>query len=545
MTKEIKFSEEARAAMLRGVNQLADTVKTTLGPKGRNVVLEKSYGSPEITNDGVTIAKDIELEDHYENMGAKLVSEVASKTNDIAGDGTTTATVLAQAIIREGMKNVTAGANPVGIRLGIEAATNAAVKELHKIAHKVENKSEIAQVAAVSSSNGEIGKLIADAMEKVGHDGVITIEESKGIETDLNVVEGMQFDRGYLSQYMVTDNDKMEADLDNPYVLITDKKITNIQEILPLLQEIVQQGKSLLIIADDVEGEALPTLVLNKIRGTFNVVAVKAPGFGDRRKAQLEDIAILTGGTVITSDLGLELKDTKIDQLGKAGKITITKDNTTIVEGSGSKEAIQERVDLIKGQIKDTTSDFDREKLQERLAKLAGGVAVINVGAATETELKERKYRIEDALNATRAAVEEGYVAGGGTALINVLNAVEALKEDGDVQTGINIVRRALEEPVRQIAENAGLEGSVIVEHMKKQDMEIGYNAENDKWENMIDAGILDPTKVVRSALQNAASVAALMLTTEAVVADKPEPEKNDAAPAAGPGAGGGMGGMM
>lgn len=545
MTKEIKFSEEARAAMLRGVNQLADTVKTTLGPKGRNVVLEKSYGSPEITNDGVTIAKDIELEDHYENMGAKLVSEVASKTNDIAGDGTTTATVLAQAIIREGMKNVTAGANPVGIRLGIEAATNAAVKELHKIAHKVENKSEIAQVAAVSSSNGEIGKLIADAMEKVGHDGVITIEESKGIETDLNVVEGMQFDRGYLSQYMVTDNDKMEADLDNPYVLITDKKITNIQEILPLLQEIVQQGKSLLIIADDVEGEALPTLVLNKIRGTFNVVAVKAPGFGDRRKAQLEDIAILTGGTVITSDLGLELKDTKIDQLGKAGKITITKDNTTIVEGSGSKEAIQERVDLIKGQIKDTTSDFDREKLQERLAKLAGGVAVINVGAATETELKERKYRIEDALNATRAAVEEGYVAGGGTALINVLNAVEALKEDGDVQTGINIVRRALEEPVRQIAENAGLEGSVIVEHMKKQDMEIGYNAENDKWENMIDAGILDPTKVVRSALQNAASVAALMLTTEAVVADKPEPEKNDAAPAAGPGAGAGMGGMM
>lgn len=545
MTKEIKFSEEARAAMLRGVNQLADTVKTTLGPKGRNVVLEKSYGSPEITNDGVTIAKDIELEDHYENMGAKLVSEVASKTNDIAGDGTTTATVLAQAIIREGMKNVTAGANPVGIRLGIESATNAAVKELHKIAHKVENKSEIAQVAAVSSSNGEIGKLIADAMEKVGHDGVITIEESKGIETDLNVVEGMQFDRGYLSQYMVTDNDKMEADLDNPYVLITDKKITNIQEILPLLQEIVQQGKSLLIIADDVEGEALPTLVLNKIRGTFNVVAVKAPGFGDRRKEQLEDIAILTGGTVITSDLGLELKDTKIDQLGKAGKITITKDDTTIVEGSGSKEAIQERVDLIKGQIKETTSDFDREKLQERLAKLAGGVAVVNVGAATETELKERKYRIEDALNATRAAVEEGYVAGGGTALINVLSAVEALKENGDVQTGINIVRRALEEPVRQIAENAGLEGSVIVEHMKKQDMEVGYNAENDKWENMINAGILDPTKVVRSALQNAASVAALMLTTEAVVADKPEPEKNDAAPAAGPAAGGGMGGMM
>ncbi|MFC6314042.1 chaperonin GroEL [Lapidilactobacillus achengensis] len=541
MTKEIKFSEDARSAMLRGVDQLANTVKTTLGPKGRNVVLEKSYGSPEITNDGVTIAKDIELEDHFENMGAKLVSEVASKTNDIAGDGTTTATVLAQAIIREGMKNVTAGANPVGIRRGIELATNAAVAELHKIAHKVENKSQIAQVASVSSSSDEVGKLIADAMEKVGHDGVITIEESKGIETDLSVVEGMQFDRGYLSQYMVTDNDKMEADLDNPYILITDKKISNIQEILPMLQEIVQQGKALLIIADDVEGEALPTLVLNKIRGTFNVVAVKAPGFGDRRKAQLEDIAVLTGGTVITSDLGLELKDTKLEQLGQAGKVTVTKDNTTIVEGAGAKDAIQERVDLIKGQIAETTSDFDREKLQERLAKLAGGVAVINVGAATETELKERKYRIEDALNATRAAVEEGYVAGGGTALVNVISAVKELQETGDVQTGINIVVRALEEPVRQIAENAGLEGSVIVEHMKSQANEVGYNAATDKWENMIEAGILDPTKVTRSALQNAASVAALMLTTEAVVADKPEPEKPEAP--AGPGAG--MGGMM
>ncbi|WP_461219290.1 chaperonin GroEL [Lapidilactobacillus salsurivasis] len=541
MTKEIKFSEDARAAMLRGVDQLANTVKTTLGPKGRNVVLEKSYGSPEITNDGVTIAKDIELEDHFENMGAKLVSEVASKTNDIAGDGTTTATVLAQAIIREGMKNVTAGANPVGIRRGIELATTTAVAELHKIAHKVENKSQIAQVASVSSSSEEVGKLIADAMEKVGHDGVITIEESKGIETDLSVVEGMQFDRGYLSQYMVTDNDKMEADLDNPYILITDKKISNIQEILPMLQEIVQQGKALLIIADDVEGEALPTLVLNKIRGTFNVVAVKAPGFGDRRKAQLEDIAVLTGGTVITSDLGLELKDTKLEQLGQAGKVTVTKDNTTIVEGAGAKDAIQERVDLIKGQIADTTSDFDREKLQERLAKLAGGVAVINVGAATETELKERKYRIEDALNATRAAVEEGYVAGGGTAFVNVISAVKALQETGDVQTGINIVVRALEEPVRQIAENAGMEGSVIVEHMKGQANEVGYNAATDKWENMIEAGILDPTKVTRSALQNAASVAALMLTTEAVVADKPEPEKSDAP--AGPGAG--MGGMM
>ena len=541
MTKEIKFSEDARSAMLRGVDQLANTVKTTLGPKGRNVVLEKSYGSPEITNDGVTIAKDIELEDHFENMGAKLVSEVASKTNDIAGDGTTTATVLAQAIIREGMKNVTAGANPVGIRRGIELATNAAVAELHKIAHKVENKSQIAQVASVSSSSDEVGKLIADAMEKVGHDGVITIEESKGIETDLSVVEGMQFDRGYLSQYMVTDNDKMEADLDNPYILITDKKISNIQEILPMLQEIVQQGKALLIIADDVEGEALPTLVLNKIRGTFNVVAVKAPGFGDRRKAQLEDIAVLTGGTVITSDLGLELKDTKLEQLGQAGKVTVTKDKTTIVEGAGAKDAIQERVDLIKGQIAETTSDFDREKLQERLAKLAGGVAVINVGAATETELKERKYRIEDALNATRAAVEEGYVAGGGTALVNVISAVKELQETGDVQTGINIVVRALEEPVRQIAENAGLEGSVIVEHMKSQANEVGYNAATDKWENMIEAGILDPTKVTRSALQNAASVAALMLTTEAVVADKPEPEKPEAP--AGPGAG--MGGMM
>ncbi|GEL13068.1 chaperonin GroEL [Lapidilactobacillus concavus DSM 17758] len=541
MSKEIKFSEDARAAMLRGVDQLANTVKTTLGPKGRNVVLEKSYGSPEITNDGVTIAKDIELEDHFENMGAKLVSEVASKTNDIAGDGTTTATVLAQAIIREGMKNVTAGANPVGIRRGIELATKAAVDELHKISHKVENKSQIAQVASVSSANEEVGKLIADAMEKVGHDGVITIEESKGIDTDLDVVEGMQFDRGYLSQYMVTDNDKMEADLDNPYILITDKKISNIQEILPLLQEIVQQGKALLIIADDVEGEALPTLVLNKIRGTFNVVAVKAPGFGDRRKAQLEDIAILTGATVITSDLGLELKDTKLEQLGQAGKVTVTKDNTTIVEGAGSKDAINERVDLIKGQIADTTSDFDREKLQERLAKLAGGVAVINVGAATETELKERKYRIEDALNATRAAVEEGYVAGGGTALINVIPAVAKLSEEGDVQTGINIVLRALEEPVRQIAENAGLEGSVIVEHLKNEKVEIGYNAATDQWENMIEAGIIDPTKVTRSALQNAASVAALLLTTEAVVADKPEPEKAEAP--AGPGAG--MGGMM
>ena len=545
MAKEIKFSEDARGQMLRGVDKLANTVKTTLGPKGRNVVLEQSYGSPNITNDGVTIAKDIELEDHFENMGAKLVSEVASKTNDTAGDGTTTATVLAQAIIQEGMKNVTAGANPVGIRTGIEKATQVAVDELHKISHKVEGRDQIAQVAAVSSSSEQVGELIADAMEKVGHDGVITIEESKGIETTSDVVEGMQFDRGYLSQYMVTDNDKMEADLENPYILITDKKISNIQDVLPLLQSIVQQGKALLIIADDVDGEALPTLVLNKIRGTFNVVAVKAPGFGDRRKEQLEDIAILTGGTVITSDLGLELKDTTIDQLGQAGRVTVTKDNTTIVQGSGSKAAIDERVELIKKQISDTTSDFDREKLQERLAKLAGGVGVIKVGAATETELKERKYRIEDALNATRAAVEEGYVAGGGTALMDVIPAVTKLAEeaDGDVQTGINIVKRALEAPVRQIAENAGKEGSVIVEHMKGEELETGYNAATDNWENMIHAGIIDPTKVTRSALQNAASVSALILTTEAVVADKPEP-KNDA-PAADPNASAGMGGMM
>ena len=544
MAKEIKFSEDARSKMMDGVNKLADTVKTTIGPKGRNVVLEKSYGSPEITNDGVTIAKSIELEDHFENMGAKLVSEVASKTNDIAGDGTTTATVLTQAIVKEGMKNVTAGANPVGIRTGIEKATNAAVDELHKISHKVSGKNDIAQVASVSSASEETGKLIADAMEKVGNDGVITIEESKGIDTTLDVVEGMQFDRGYISQYMVTDNDKMEADLDNPYILITDKKISNIQDILPLLQKIVQQGKALLIIADDIDGEALPTLVLNKIRGTFNVVAVKAPGFGDRRKAQLEDIATLTGGTVITSDLGLELKDTTMDQLGQAGKVTVTKDNTTIVEGSGNKDAINERVDLIKKQIAETTSDFDKEKLQERLAKLAGGVAVVKVGAATETELKERKYRIEDALNATRAAVEEGYVAGGGTALMNVLGKVTALKEEGDVQTGINIVARALEEPLRQIAENAGFEGSVIVEHIKNQENEVGFNAATNKWENMVDAGIIDPTKVTRSALQNAASVASLLLTTEAVVADKPEPKDNNAAPAANPAAGG-MGGIM
>lgn len=543
MAKDIKFSENARRSLLKGVDKLADTVKTTLGPKGRNVVLEKSYGAPDITNDGVTIAKSIDLKDHFENMGAKLVSEAAQKTNDIAGDGTTTATVLTQAIVREGMKNVTAGANPVGIRRGIETATKAAVDELHKISHKVSTKDEIAQVASVSSASTEVGNLIADAMEKVGHDGVITIEESKGIDTELSVVEGMQFDRGYLSQYMVTDNDKMEADLDNPYILITDKKISNIQDILPLLQEIVQQGKSLLIIADDVDGEALPTLVLNKIRGTFNVIAVKAPGFGDRRKAMLEDIAILTGGTVISSDLGLELKDTKIDQLGKAGKVTVTKDSTTIVEGAGSKDAISERVDQIKKQIADTTSDFDREKLQERLAKLAGGVAVIKVGAATETELKERKYRIEDALNATRAAVEEGYVAGGGTALVDVMKSIQGnVKGDSqDAQTGVNIVMKALGAPVRQIAENAGKDGAVILDHLEHEDPEIGYNAATDKWENMVKAGIIDPTKVTRSALQNAASIAALLLTTEAVVADAPEDDKNQAPAAPNPGMGMGM----
>lgn len=540
MAKEIKFSEDARSKMLKGVDKLANTVKSTIGPKGRNVVLERSYGSPTITNDGVTIAKAIDLEDHFENMGAKLVSEVASKTNDIAGDGTTTATVLTQAIVNEGMKNVTAGANPVGIRRGIELATKAAVDALHEMSHTVESKSDIAQVASISSANEEVGKLIADAMEKVGNDGVITIEESKGIDTSLDVVEGMQFDRGYLSQYMVTDNDKMEADLDNPYILLTDKKISNIQEVLPLLQSIVQQGRPLLIIADDVDGEALPTLVLNKIRGTFNVVAVKAPGFGDRRKAMLQDIATLTGATVITDDLGLQLKDTTVEQLGSAGKVTVTKENTTIVEGAGDKDKIAERVEQIKKQISETTSDFDREKLQERLAKLSGGVAVIKVGAATETELKERKYRIEDALNATRAAVEEGFVPGGGTALVNVIGKVAALEEEGDVQTGINIVKRALEEPVRQIAENAGLEGSVIVEKLKEQKPGVGFNAATNEWVDMVEAGIVDPTKVTRSALQNAASVSALLLTTEAVVADKPEPESNDQMPATP-----GMGGMM
>ena len=524
MSKEIKFSSDARSAMVRGVDILADTVKVTLGPKGRNVVLEKSFGSPLITNDGVTIAKEIELEDHFENMGAKLVSEVASKTNDIAGDGTTTATVLTQAIVREGIKNVTAGANPIGIRRGIEAAVAAAVEALKNNAIPVANKEAIAQVAAVSSRSEKVGEYISEAMERVGKDGVITIEESRGMETELEVVEGMQFDRGYLSQYMVTDNEKMVADLENPYILITDKKISNIQEILPLLESILQSSRPLLIIADDVDGEALPTLVLNKIRGTFNVVAVKAPGFGDRRKAMLEDIAILTGGTVITEDLGLELKDATIEALGQAAKVSVDKDSTVIVEGAGNPEAIANRVAVIKSQIETTTSEFDREKLQERLAKLSGGVAVIKVGAATETELKEMKLRIEDALNATRAAVEEGIVAGGGTALVNVISAVAALELEGDEATGRNIVLRALEEPVRQIAYNAGYEGSIVIDRLKNAELGTGFNAATGEWVNMIEAGIIDPVKVSRSALQNAASVASLILTTEAVVANKPEP---------------------
>ncbi|MGM0904189.1 chaperonin GroEL [Mesobacillus maritimus] len=544
MAKEIMFSEEARRAMLRGVDTLADAVKVTLGPKGRNVVLEKKFGSPLITNDGVTIAKEIELEDAFENMGAKLVAEVASKTNDVAGDGTTTATVLAQAMIREGLKNVTAGANPMGIRKGIEKAVKTAVEELKAISKPIESKESIAQVAAISSADEEVGQLIAEAMERVGNDGVITIEESKGFTTELDVVEGMQFDRGYASPYMVTDSDKMEAVLDNPYILITDKKIASIQEVLPVLEQVVQQGKPLLMIAEDVEGEALATLVVNKLRGTFNAVAVKAPGFGDRRKAMLEDIAALTGGEVITEELGRDLKSATIDSLGRAVKVVVTKENTTIVEGAGDSAEIGSRVNQIRVQLEETTSEFDREKLQERLAKLAGGVAVIKVGAATETELKERKLRIEDALNSTRAAVEEGIVSGGGVALLNVYNKVAELEAEGDVATGINIVLRAMEEPVRTIAHNAGLEGSVVVDRLKREEVGVGFNAATAEWVNMIDAGIVDPTKVTRSALQNAGSVAAMFLTTEAVVADKPEP--------AGAGGGmpdmgamGGMGGMM
>lgn len=541
MAKELKFSEDARAALLRGVDILANTVKTTLGPKGRNVVLDKTYGSPLITNDGVTIAREIELEDRFENMGAQLVLEVASKTNDVAGDGTTTATVLTQAIAREGMKNVTAGANPVGIRRGIDKATKVAVEALKALAIPVSSKEAIAQVASVSSGDEAIGALIADAMERVGNDGVITIEESKSIETELSVVEGMQFDRGYLSQYMVSDNEKMVAELENPVIFVTDRKITNIQDVLPLLESIMQSGRPLLIIAEDVDGEALPTLVLNKLRGALNVVAVKAPGFGDRRKAMLEDIAVLTGATVVSEELGFELKDATVEHLGRAGKVTVSKDATTIVEGAGNKQAIADRIAIIRAQAEETTSSFDKEKLQERLAKLSGGVAVIKVGAATETEQKERKLRIEDALNATRAAVEEGIVAGGGTALVSVQSTVAALETEteGDEATGVRIVWRALEEPVRQIAANAGREGSVIVDTLRRSEKGIGYNAATDTFEDMIAAGIVDPMKVTRSALQNATSVAALLLTTEAVVADIPK-ETPDMS-----GMGGGMPGMM
>lgn len=542
MAKEISFNEEARRKLEKGVNKLADTVKVTLGPKGRNVILDKKFGSPLITNDGVTIAREIELEDAYENMGAQLVKEVASKTNDVAGDGTTTATLLAQAIIREGLKNVAAGANPMILQKGIQKAVNVAVDEIKKISKNIESKEAIAQVAAISAADENIGNLIAEAMEKVGKDGVITVEESKSMGTTLNVVEGMQFDRGYLSPYMVTDAEKMEAVLEDPYILITDKKISNIQEILPILEKIVQQGRKLLIIAEDVEGEALATIVVNKLRGTFECVAVKAPGFGDRRKAMLQDIAILTGGTVISEEVGLDLKEATLDMLGRANTVKVDKDNTTIVDGAGDKDAIQDRIKQLKAQIEETTSDFDREKLQERLAKISGGVAVIEVGAATETELKERKLRIEDALNATRAAVEEGIVAGGGTALINVIPAVEKLVEtlSGDEKTGAAIIRRALEEPVRQIAENAGAEGSVVVERVKSSVPGVGYDAMSQEYVDMIKAGIVDPTKVTRSALQNAASISAMLLTTEAAVVDAKEET-----PAAPMGGGGGMPGMM
>ncbi|WP_303266019.1 chaperonin GroEL [Staphylococcus hominis] len=539
MAKDLKFSEDARQAMLRGVDKLANAVKVTIGPKGRNVVLDKEYVAPLITNDGVTIAKEIELEDPYENMGAKLVQEVANKTNEIAGDGTTTATVLAQAMIQEGLKNVTSGANPVGLREGIDKAVRVAVEALHDISQKVENKNEIAQVGAISAADEEIGKYISEAMDKVGNDGVITIEESNGLDTELEVVEGMQFDRGYQSPYMVTDSDKMIAELERPYILVTDKKISSFQDILPLLEQVVQSSRPILIVADEVEGDALTNIVLNRMRGTFTAVAVKAPGFGDRRKAMLEDLAILTGAAVITDDLGLELKDASIDMLGTANKVEVTKDNTTVVDGDGDDNSIDARVSQIKAQIEETDSDFDREKLQERLAKLAGGVAVIKVGAASETELKERKLRIEDALNSTRAAVEEGIVAGGGTALVNIYNKVEEIEAEGDVATGVNIVLKALSAPVRQIAENAGLEGSVIVERLKHADAGVGFNAATNEWVNMLEEGIVDPTKVTRSALQHAASVAAMFLTTEAVVANIPEPESNDNA------AMGGMPGMM
>lgn len=541
MAKQILFNEEARRALGKGVDALADAVKVTLGPKGRNVVLDKKFGAPTITNDGVTIARDIELEDPFENMGAQLVREVATKTNDIAGDGTTTATLLAQAMIHEGMRNVAAGANPMVLKKGIETAVKTLVEEIKSVSKSVNSKSEIAQVATISSADAEIGNYIADAMEKVGKEGVITVEESKGMETSLSVVEGMQFDRGYISPYMVTDTDKMEAVMNDPYILITDKKISSINEILPILEQVVKMGKELVVIAEDLDGEALATIVVNKLRGTFKALAVKAPGFGDRRKAMLEDIAILTGGQVISEEVGRKLDSVTIEDLGRARQVHSSKENTTIVDGMGDKEAIAARVEMIKKQIADTTSDFDKEKLQERLAKLSGGVAVIGIGAATEVEMKDKKYRVEDALNATRAAVEEGIVAGGGTTFVDILPALDKLEAEGDVKTGINIVRRAIEEPVRQIANNAGLEGSVVVAEVKKAGVGIGYDAAKDEYVNMIEAGIVDPAKVTRSALQNAASIAAMVLTTETLVADKPAPE--GAAPAAP--AMGGMPGMM
>ena len=541
MAKEILFNEEARRALGRGVDQLTNAVKVTLGPKGRNVVLDKKFGSPTITNDGVTIARDIELPDPFENMGAQLVKEVATKTNDVAGDGTTTATVLAQAMIQEGMRNVAAGANPMILKKGIETAVKTLVEEIKKRSIKVSGKAEIAQVASVSAADEEIGGLIAEAMEKVGNDGVITVEESKGLQTALNVVEGMQFDRGYISPYMVTDPDRMEAVMDNPYILITDRKISAIADMLPTLEKVVKVGKELLIIAEDVEGEALATLVVNRLRGTFKAVAVKAPGFGDRRKAMLEDIAILTGGTVITEDMGRKLDSVELTDLGTARQVRITKDETTIIDGVGDKDVIAKRVSQIRAQVEETTSEFDREKLQERLAKLSGGVAVIEVGAATEVEMKDKKLRIEDALNATRAAVEEGIVAGGGTTFIDIIPALNTLEETGDVQTGINLVKRAVEEPLRQIAYNAGLEGSVVVEKVKNTEAGVGFNALTEEYIDMVKAGIVDPAKVTRSALQNAASIASLVLTTETIVADKVE--ENAAAPAMPPM--GGMGGMM
>ena len=542
MAKQILFDEEARRALGRGVDALANAVKVTLGPKGRNVVLDKKYGAPTITNDGVTIARDIELEDPFENMGAQLVKEVATKTNDIAGDGTTTATLLAQAMIQEGMRNVVAGANPMIVKKGIETAVKTLVEEIKSKAQKVETKAKIAQVAAISSGDTEVGDLIAEAMEKVGKDGVITVEESKSMDTNLSVVEGMQFDRGYISPYMVTDTEKMEAVMDDPYVLITDRKISSVADILPVLEQVVKQGKQIVIIAEDLDGEALAAVVVNKLRGTFKALAVKAPGFGDRRKAMLEDIAILTGGTVISEEIGRKLDSVTLEDLGRARQVRSTKEETTIVDGAGDKAQIAGRVDQLKKQIADTTSDFDREKLQERLAKLSGGVAVVEIGAATEVEMKDKKYRVEDALNATRAAVEEGIVAGGGTTFIDILPALDKIKAEGDVKVGVEIVKRAIEAPVRQIAENAGLEGSVVVDSVKKAGDGVGFNALENTYVDMIGAGIVDPAKVTRSALQNAASIAAMVLTTETLVTDKPEPEAP--MPAGAPGMGG-MGGMM